>query len=268
MNIGIIRLYGWVRIKSDNKDKDTKNLIFRTDHAVLNEGLGLQFLCIFFSGSSYSIRVMKDAKKFNKEPDLVASRVSTFLCSLCKIGVHPRTISIMVSFSALCTVPLHCRIWKCTVLHCIATKYAPAVCIWCAAQNCYQLHFKCWIHTRCAEHFSNNTKPSLSVDLVHVLCWANIIRGRVSRFTLFHTDCLTLNSLNCRNMQCVPIHWYMTKVLHTYTTERRDVLGCTSPTTKRFPEAREMSSHHWQGSIDFNTVHTTRPTEMYFLIHP
>ena len=33
-----------------------------------------------FSGSSYSIRVMKDAKKFNKEPDLAASRVSTLLC--------------------------------------------------------------------------------------------------------------------------------------------------------------------------------------------
>ena len=29
--------------------------------------------------------------------------------------------------------------------------------------------------------------------------------------------------------------------LYTYTAERRDVLGCTSPTTKRFPEAREMS---------------------------
>ena len=27
-------------------------------------------------------------------------------------------------------------------------------------------------------------------------------------------------------------------------------------------------SHHWQGSIDFNTVNTTRPTGMYFLIHP
>ena len=30
-------------------------------------------------------------------------------------------------------------------------------------------------------------------------------------------------------------------VLYTYTAERRDALGCTSPTTKRFPEAREMS---------------------------
>ena len=30
-------------------------------------------------------------------------------------------------------------------------------------------------------------------------------------------------------------------LLYTYTAERRDVLGCTSPTTKRFPEAREMS---------------------------
>ena len=30
-------------------------------------------------------------------------------------------------------------------------------------------------------------------------------------------------------------------VLYTYTAERRDVLGCTSSTTKRFPEAREMS---------------------------
>ena len=29
--------------------------------------------------------------------------------------------------------------------------------------------------------------------------------------------------------------------LYMYTAERRDVLGCTSPTTKRFPEAREMS---------------------------
>ena len=27
-------------------------------------------------------------------------------------------------------------------------------------------------------------------------------------------------------------------------------------------------SHHWQGSIDFNTVRTTNPTGMYFLIHP
>ena len=32
-----------------------------------------------------------------------------------------------------------------------------------------------------------------------------------------------------------------TYVMYTYTAERRDVLGCTSPTTKRFPEAREMS---------------------------
>ena len=30
-------------------------------------------------------------------------------------------------------------------------------------------------------------------------------------------------------------------LLYTYTAERRDVLGCTSPTTKKFPEAREMS---------------------------
>ena len=29
--------------------------------------------------------------------------------------------------------------------------------------------------------------------------------------------------------------------LYTYTAERRDVLGCTSPTTRRFPEALEMS---------------------------
>ena len=29
------------------------------------------------TGSSYSIRVMKDAKKFNKEPDITTSRVST-----------------------------------------------------------------------------------------------------------------------------------------------------------------------------------------------
>ena len=29
--------------------------------------------------------------------------------------------------------------------------------------------------------------------------------------------------------------------LYPYTAERRDVLDCTSPTTKRFPEPREMS---------------------------
>ena len=35
------------------------------------------------------------------------------------------------------------------------------------------------------------------------------------------------------------------------------------------PEGQYNSfSHHWQGSIDFNTVNTTRPTGMYFLIHP
>ena len=30
-------------------------------------------------------------------------------------------------------------------------------------------------------------------------------------------------------------------ILYPYTAKRRDVLGCTSRTTKRFPEAREMS---------------------------
>ena len=30
-------------------------------------------------------------------------------------------------------------------------------------------------------------------------------------------------------------------VLYPYTAERMDVLGCTSPRTKRFPEVREMS---------------------------
>ena len=30
-------------------------------------------------------------------------------------------------------------------------------------------------------------------------------------------------------------------IMYPYTAERRDVLGCTSPTIKRFPEAREMS---------------------------
>ena len=29
--------------------------------------------------------------------------------------------------------------------------------------------------------------------------------------------------------------------LHPYTAEKRDLLGCTSQTTKRFPEAQEMS---------------------------
>ena len=70
------------------------------------------------------------------------------------------------------------------------------------------------------------------------------------------------------------------------------MLGCTPPMTKRFPKARETSRGRcpsdisraegnlevggdvqpilssWQGSIDFNTVRTTRPTGMYFLIHP
>ena len=29
--------------------------------------------------------------------------------------------------------------------------------------------------------------------------------------------------------------------MYPYTAKRRDVLGCTSPTTERFPEVREMS---------------------------
>ena len=66
-------------------------------------------------------------------------------------------------------------------------------------------------------------------------------------------------------------------VLYTYTAARRDVLGCTSPTTKRFPEAREMHlegqgksrgrkgctfSHPQQERIDFNTVNLSLPTRM------
>ena len=37
----------------------------------------LEIFLLFSPGSSYSIRVMKDAKKFNKEPDITTSRVST-----------------------------------------------------------------------------------------------------------------------------------------------------------------------------------------------
>ena len=44
-----------------------------------------------------------------------------------------------------------------------------------------------------------------------------------------------------------------------------------SPVSREISRAEGMDfsfSHHWQGSIDFNTVRTTRPTGMYFLIHP
>ena len=72
--------------------------------------------------------------------------------------------------------------------------------------------------------------------------------------------------------------------MYPCSTKTREVLENPSPAPKRFPETREISqgrspreisraegmdfpfSHHWQGSIDFNTVRTTRPTGMYFLM--
>ena len=47
--------------------------------------------------------------------------------------------------------------------------------------------------------------------------------------------------------------------------------GCKIPALGKSLGPRGMYfpfSHHWQGSIAFNTVRTTRPTGMYFLIHP
>ena len=41
--------------------------------------------------------------------------------------------------------------------------------------------------------------------------------------------------------QPFPHQWQGSIASVHVTTERRDVLGCTSPTTKRFPEAQEMS---------------------------
>ena len=52
-------------------------------------------------------------------------------------------------------------------------------------------------------------------------------------------------------------------ILYTYTAERRDVLGCTSPTTKRFSEAREMSRGTSRGPREIS-----RSEGMYNLIHP
>ena len=46
----------------------------RVDYIIWNS---LEIFLLFSPGSSYSIRVMKDAKKFNKEPDITTSRVST-----------------------------------------------------------------------------------------------------------------------------------------------------------------------------------------------
>ena len=76
----------------------------------------------------------------------------------------------------------------------------------------------------------------------------------------------------------------------TYSAKRRDELGCTSPTTKRYPDDQEISqgwttrktsklegmynlqlynpfSHHQQGRIDFNTVNPSLSTGKDFMIH-
>ena len=43
---------------------------------------------------------------------------------------------------------------------------------------------------------------------------------------------------------------------------------CISNVANTFYHTYITFSHHWQESIDFNTVRTTRSTGMYFLIHP
>ena len=63
-------------------------------------------------------------------------------------------------------------------------------------------------------------------------------------------------------------------LLYTHTAERRDVLGCTSPTTKRFPEAREMSRGQspreiWRSEGMCNPIHSRQCTAILSsLIHP
>ena len=52
-----------------------------------------------------------------------------------------------------------------------------------------------------------------------------------------------------RNIALV-VYSDVSKALYTYTAERRDVLDCTSSTTKRFPEAREMSRATMRISFD------------------
>ena len=65
--------------------------------------------------------------------------------------------------------------------------------------------------------------------------YMNIIRGApVNK----RTPCIS-PAPYIHKMNSISIPRYMT--LYPYTAERRDVLDCTSPTTKRFPKAREMS---------------------------
>ena len=90
--------------------------------------------------------------------------------------------------------------------------------------------------------------------------WQNIINHELLNFALK----ISTFTITVANMIDTPLHemmppllmeilltimkkFYMytakrRDVLYTYTAERRDVLGCTSPTTKRFPEARDILS--------------------------
>ena len=116
--------------------------------------------------------------------------------------------------------------------------------------------------------------------------WHSLI---ISREVLFLTLLILTFLQGC-------ISWYIPRYglmmrEWTYTASSRDVLGCTSPPTSRFPWALEMYNpihpssrqctytihpssrqctytffHHWQGSIDFNTVNIQRTRCVYFLI--
>ena len=92
------------------------------------------------------------------------------------------------------------------------------------------------------------------------------------------------SALHCATSEQRQVKWNLnfTFVLYTYTAERRDVFRLYIPDNQEISRGTSWGlmeilrsegmynpfSHHWQGSIDFNTVNTALPTGMYFLIHP
>ena len=73
--------------------------------------------------------------------------------------------------------------------------------------------------------------------------WAKLLKKTESYKEIFNLfDKVTSDIISSSHgMMMQALLPLLSIVLYPYTAERRDVLGCTSPTTKRFPEAREMS---------------------------
>ena len=72
----------------------------------------------------------------------------------------------------------------------------------------------------------------------------------------------------CTTHYILPLGVYNKALLYTYTVERRDVLGYTSSTTKRFPEGRGKS-WGWRSGCKIPALRKSLgPRGMYFPIYP